>query len=99
MPELRIRPRAELETFEIFDWYEERTTGLGKRFLSRLEECYEELKRNPFRNAVVFGDFRIGFVTKFPYIVYYRVIDGNVVIFRVIHTSRDHLSLLQSGEL
>jgi plasmid stabilization system protein ParE len=89
MPELRTQPEAEWDAAEIYDWYEDQRPGLGRAFLARPDECYGGIASNPYRYAVAFDDFRQGMLKKFRYIVYYKVIDGEPIVYRVVHSARE----------
>ncbi|HEX6624612.1 MAG TPA: hypothetical protein VF064_12945 [Pyrinomonadaceae bacterium] len=42
-----VRPEAEREIREAFDWYEERSEGLGLEFLRAADACLSGVRRNP----------------------------------------------------
>jgi hypothetical protein len=42
-----IRPEAANEVQAAFDWYEEKSEGLGLEFLRAAEACLEKIRRNP----------------------------------------------------
>jgi len=44
-----IRPEAEAEMTEAFDWYEERLPGLGASFLLRIYAVFRGIVRDPQR--------------------------------------------------
>lgn len=41
-----VRPEAEREIQEAFDWYEERSEGLGAEFLRAADACLSGVQRN-----------------------------------------------------
>ena len=71
------------------DWYEERSPGLGTSFVQRLEACIAQIERNPEIGPAVDGDTRRAQLRRFPYVVYYDVIDDDVLVLAVWHGRRD----------
>lgn len=51
--ELIIRPEAEIEIGEAYEWYEARSRGLGADFLLSVEAVLRAAARNPLQSAVV----------------------------------------------
>jgi plasmid stabilization system protein ParE len=89
MSQLVFLPEARAEFDAAVDWYEERRAGLGTRFTLAVNAVLELLAKNPKMHAVVLEDARKAVVRGFPYCVYYREEDENVVVLSVFHTSRD----------
>ena len=44
---LIVRPEAEAEMGEAFDWYEDRVPGLGSEFLLCVDAVFSAILRNP----------------------------------------------------
>ncbi len=87
---LLVRPRAEQNLAEARDWYEEQVPGLGNDFLHEVSKVMELLVADPERPPFYHRGFRRVLLRRFPYKVFYRVEDGRVVVFRVLHGRRDH---------
>jgi len=45
--ELIIRPEAETDLLEAFNWYEARVPGLGSEFLHAIDALLNSILRNP----------------------------------------------------
>ncbi len=43
-----VRPEAEQDIAEAFDWYEEQRKGLGDDFLLRVEAAFDSLVHDPY---------------------------------------------------
>ncbi len=95
MPEIKVLRRAEQDAAEIHDWYESEGVGLGLRFLSRLEECFQAITHNPFRFAVERGRYRRAVVKKISYSVYYTFSAETVIVHAVVHNARDQDVILR----
>jgi toxin ParE1/3/4 len=46
-----IRPEAEADMAEQFDWYEGRKKGLGYDFLAEIRSVLGQIEENPLRHA------------------------------------------------
>ncbi len=48
-----IKPLTFFEIDEAVFWYENKLPGLGKRFLSELNDCIERLKEQPYHYLII----------------------------------------------
>ena len=87
--QIHFRPQAGAEVLEARRWYEERQPGLGARFAAAVEDAVERLTAKPFAFPCVHGETRRAILRRFPYAVYFRVLDDNIVVLSVIHGRRD----------
>jgi plasmid stabilization system protein ParE len=78
-----FRPEAEAEALETRDWYEGRRAGLGAEFRAALEETIERLADNPMQFRLVRGETRRAILNRFPYTVYFRATDKDIVVLAV----------------
>jgi len=85
----RRAPWDELE--EAVAWYEDRRRGLGDEFLKEIEEAIERSADHPERNPVVIGDVRRTVLRRFPYAVYFRQRNQDLVVLAVFHGRRNPL--------
>ena len=86
---LRLLPELEEDVISGFSWYEQKAPGLGEDFLRLFYACSEELPRYPFLYPIIHGDFRRRLLRRFPYSIYYRVIEYELVVFGLFHCARD----------
>lgn len=86
--ELIIRPEAEAELAEAFDWYEERARGLGSEFLISVDATVHAIVRKPQQFARVHKDVRRALLRRFPYAVFFLVEDTRIVVLAVFHAKR-----------
>jgi plasmid stabilization system protein ParE len=87
---LILGPVAEEELAEAIRWYEGQRKGLGKSLRVAVRETFQAIRASPEARAVVRPpDVRRALVTRFPYAVFFRVVEGNVRVISVFHTSRD----------
>lgn len=89
---LIILPRAEFETEESFHFYNGFKANLGTDFLEELDEYLELILQNPklFRENNL--GFREAVLKRFPYLIIYEKIEGNLFVYSVFNTHRDPIS-------
>ncbi len=84
-----VRPKAESELTEAYDWYEERDEGLGADFLRRVDAVLNTVARNPLLYPVIHRNVRRALTRRFPYEVYFIVDGGIISVLAVMHSRRD----------
>jgi len=82
-------PAAQIEAREAQDWYETEAAGLGARFRAELDHVVQRLAVNPLQFPVVFTDIRRALLRRFPYALFFRVVDDAVFVMACFHSSRD----------
>ena len=85
----RIRPEAEADLKEVFDWYETRREGLGADFLLCFEESLQRVRRNPEIFPRIHKAVRRGWLRRFPYGTFFLLEEDAIVVIGVFHASRD----------
>ena len=56
--QVTLRPDSEGDLADAFDWYEERSEGLGSEFLSSVGACITSIGRVPVGYGRVHGEVR-----------------------------------------
>lgn len=72
---------------ETIAWYERRHRGLGARFHRCVEQLLARLAEAPLLGRPVHTARRVP-VPGFPFVVVYRIVDGDLWIVAVAHTRR-----------
>ena len=85
---VRILSPAERDLEDGYRFYESQSLGLGSYFLDSLYSDIDSLSYFGGIHQVVFGYHR-QLSKRFPLAVYYRIIDGAVVVFAVLDCRRD----------
>ena len=88
-PRLVFRPEAETELLDARAWYEGERVGLGAIFAAAVETTVAAILQNPLAYPRVKGDTRPALVRQFPYAVYFRPIDDEVIVLAVVHGRRN----------
>ena len=94
-----VRPEAEADLRQARAWYERQRSGLGTEFILCVEEVLERIDRNPEGYAVVYEGLRRAMTRRFPYAVYFRIAEGEVVIVGVFHMRRHPQKWQQRSKL
>ncbi len=84
-----IRPLAKQEFLNSVAWYEERRSGLGKRFAAAVERRLEVIAEDPERWPIEEQDVRAAKVPRWKFVIDYRVVSDIIVVIARFHTSRE----------
>ncbi|MDD4673084.1 MAG: type II toxin-antitoxin system RelE/ParE family toxin [Bacteroidales bacterium] len=86
-----ILPLAKEDITNAALWYEEKQTGLGKRFTQQVREKVYFIKENPKACNIRYDNVRTAVLNMFPFMLHYIVDENNktVVISALLHTSRN----------
>ena len=83
-----ISSEAEDDLADARRWYDRQRDGLGTDFVECVEKTFQKVAALPEVHEPVYQDVRRAVVRRFPYIVYYRLVDGEVVVIAVMHGRR-----------
>lgn len=84
-----ISPEAEAELASAQGWYDQQRQGLGVELVAQVEATLQRIDRTPQMHGTIYQDVRRAVVRRFPYVVYYRIVDGEAVVIAIVHGSRD----------
>ena len=87
-----LRSRAERDLEVARSWYDAQRAGLGEEFLISVQERLEAIRRFPESSPAIYGKVRRAVVKRFPYLLFYLLAPGRVVVLAVLHTSRNPAS-------
>lgn len=76
-------------------WYEERRLGWGAVFEAEVIAGSRYIVQAPQGFPRAYGSFRRIRLKRFPYVMIYRVIGEEVIVFRVLHGHRDREKLMR----
>jgi mRNA-degrading endonuclease RelE of RelBE toxin-antitoxin system len=88
---IELHPEAIEELKDSYQWYEERSEGLGVRFISSLNKRLNEIAEYPERYTKKKGNYREALIDVFPYVVIYEVLKLKKVVFvsYIFHAKRN----------
>jgi plasmid stabilization system protein ParE len=81
---------AHAEIAEAFEWYEQKSYGLGGDFLRVIAAAQEQLTRNPEAFPATRGRYRRIFLRRFPYALHFELVsDHGVSVLACLHHRRN----------
>lgn len=86
---VRLREEADQDLAAAASWYEQQRAGLGHELLDEALAVFQLIAEQPLKYPVVHRDTRRALMTHFPFGVYFRVEQSQIVVLAVIHGSRD----------
>jgi plasmid stabilization system protein ParE len=86
-----IIPLAKQDIREAALWYNNQSSGLGKRFITEVREKVNFIRKNPNAFNIRHDNIRTIILNIFPYMLHYTVDETikTVIVTAVFHTSRD----------
>lgn len=88
MTRVRILREAAEELEAIARYYEEQRIGLGRAFLAEIRRAKTRIQERPLASRIERGEVRARSVARFPYRIYYRARDIEIVIVAIGHRRR-----------
>lgn len=86
---VQFLPAARLELIESRDWYEQRSPGLGDAFVQEVDRQVQRIAENAAGFPLVLRDVRRARLRRFPYSLFYRIVDQECFVLACFHASRD----------
>ncbi len=84
-----IRPEAESDIEDAYQWYESQRKGLGENFLLCVEEALSRAAREPTIYSIVYKEIRRVLIHRFPFGVFFIVGETNISVLAVLHARRN----------
>jgi toxin ParE1/3/4 len=87
---VEYHPAIECELRKIIHYYNECVHGLGAEFLNEFERHILKIASMPNRWVIVENDIQRSLMTRFPYVVYFRVVGNDLLRVTVVKHQRRH---------
>ena len=84
-----FRPEAAVDVIEARQWYDNQQMGLGDDFRNALADIVERIQSMPRMYVTVVENVHRAKLRRFPYLLYYRVLENRIEVLAVLHSSRD----------
>lgn len=85
---LIVRPEAEQDIEESFNWYEDQERDLGKRFVLAVRSGIDAIGERRLSFPVVWGKTRRCIINRFPFSLFFIVSELEIVVTACIHQRR-----------
>ena len=82
-----LLPAAAADIEQAYAWYEAQADGLGDEFLSLFQATLDGLRADPHGDPQVHGEIRRRLMRRFPHAVFYRLVEGRVVVLACLPAS------------
>ena len=82
-------PAARAEMIDAHDWYAARAPRLGDSFIAEVDAVVVRLAADALHFPVIFKDVRRARLRRFPYGLFFRIVDDEIHIVACFHGSRD----------
>jgi plasmid stabilization system protein ParE len=89
VPSVVFGAAARAELIEARDWYSARSSEAAARLTAEVETVVERIATAPYQFPVVYRDVRRARCRRFPYALFFRIVDGTVHVIACFHSSRD----------
>ena len=88
---IEFHPEALKEVQESYTWYEDRSPGLGKRFIEAIDYRLSLVLSNPERYPIKQGAYREISIHIFPYIIIYEILkkEKTILVLYVFHMKKN----------
>ena len=84
-----FRPAAAADVEDAFLWYESQRPGLGDEYLDEIALVLRAIADHPNRFPVLHRGTQRALLHRFPYALFYRVIDEQIIIVACMHGKRN----------
>lgn len=86
---LIIRPQAELDIQDAFEWYEAKALGLSSEFIRAVDACLSAIGRNPLAYQIIYKQARQALIRRFPYRILYVFDQEIITVVACFHSKRN----------
>jgi len=87
---VEYHPSVVTELEEIRDFYESCSVGLGLDFVNEFERQVLRVAAMPERWMIVRADIRRSLMKRFPYVIFFRLIDDDCIRVTVVKHEKRH---------
>ena len=81
--------KARAELIDAQDWYEHEASGLGRRFRDAVDALTKHMSAKPLQFPVVYRHVRRALLRRFPYSLFFVIVDDRLVVIACFHASRN----------
>lgn len=89
---IEYHPSIHTELEEVRDYYESQSRGLGQDFVNEFERQILKVAAMPERWMIVHGDLRRSLMKRFPYVIFFRMVNNGGIRVTVLKHEKRHPS-------
>lgn len=93
--EIFVHREAQIDVQEAFQFYQDKSEGLGFEFMRSLDASLQFIKRNPQSYQTIYKDVRRVLLRKFPYALFYLVEENRIVVIACFNQKRSEIDWLR----
>lgn len=86
---LILKEEARQDILGAVEWYDQRQSGIGGKFITAIEETLNRILKHPESGRKIYKSFRQTSLKKFPYVIVYEIDHASLIIYAVFHTSQN----------
>lgn len=86
---IELSDEAEVDFDKSYEFYFEDSPKVADTFFKQMNIGFENIKQNPKSFPIAHKSVRKYVVKKFPFVIYYRIVDTIIQIVAIFHTSRN----------
>ena len=85
---VRLLPEAEEELRAAAEFYEAEQPGLGRALIQEVRRGLRFISEQPLATRIERGEIRVRTISRFPYRIYYRAREDEILIVAIGHSRR-----------
>jgi plasmid stabilization system protein ParE len=85
---LKFHPDITKDIKSSYQWYEEKSPGLGNEFINEIESGYDMLIQFPQSCPIIRQKYHKYTLPNFPFSIIYRIVGKVIYVVAVMHNSR-----------
>lgn len=85
---IEIKESAKNDAVEVFLYYENQQTGLGDKFLDKLELILIDISKHPKLYPEKHKQFRQSLIKPFPYLIVFEIDKLSIVVHKIIFAKK-----------
>ena len=86
---IELSDEAEVDFDKSYEYYYEDSLKVADTFFKIINLGFENIKQNPNSFPIAHKDVRKFVVKKFPFVIYYRIVNTVIQVIAIFHTSRN----------
>lgn len=86
---IELSDEAEFDFDKSYEFYFEDSLIVADTFFKQINLGFENIKKKPKSFPIAHKDVRKYVVKKFPFVIYYRIVDAIIRVVAIFHTSRN----------